>query len=219
MKKIIYHNKNRINQVLRILLIVFITLGIWFIFYAFGGVNKFRQIINAAGPWAPLAYVLLKVMIYVAAPLSSLPFQILSGAIFGIWYGTFLTLIGSTVGGSINFFIGRYLGRPITNYVVGDQKMKKVDEIGNEVGGWRVLLLIRIFIPWIYDFVSYATGLTDIRFWKYLIVTFFGGVVPTFLWVGLGANINGEPLILIIISVVLFLISLIGLFLHRKLQD
>ena len=52
------------------------------------GVQTIQDQIARAGVFAPLAYIAIKIVTYVVAPLSSGPIQLSSGILFGLWPGT-----------------------------------------------------------------------------------------------------------------------------------
>ncbi len=103
------------------------------------GPERLQQIVRSAGPLAPLVYVLLRAATYVFAPLTTGPIQIASGALFGVWEGIALSVIGETLGGSINFWIGRRLGRPVVLRIAGSRGSRKPRStiISSAIGaGW-----------------------------------------------------------------------------------
>ncbi|HSG05691.1 MAG TPA: VTT domain-containing protein, partial [Nitrospiria bacterium] len=66
--------------------------------------------VKSFGPLAPLVFLL----IYAIGPTFFFPSWVLTvvgGLCFGMKWGFVLTLIGATTGGTIAFFVARYLGR------------------------------------------------------------------------------------------------------------
>lgn len=155
------------------------------------GVGRIQKTIENAGPLAPLAYILLKTVTYVFAPLSAGPIQLSSGLLFGLWPGVIYSLLGEVIGGSISFLIARKLGRPVVARFVGANSVTRVDHFIGELGGWRALAYARLFLFSIYDFVSYAAGLTTtITFRQYILVSIILGFIPTFIFVTVGTSLT-----------------------------
>ena len=127
------------------------------------GLERIREVIESAGPLAPLAFIAIKITTYVFAPLNSGPIQFSAGILFGLLPGTLYVLIGEVIGGSISFWIARTLGRTVVRRFVGEAGMARVDQFYHQVGGWRGLLYARLFLFSIYDFISYAAGFTPVR--------------------------------------------------------
>jgi uncharacterized membrane protein YdjX (TVP38/TMEM64 family) len=155
------------------------------------GVERIQKTIEDAGTLAPLAYIFLKAITYIFAPLSAGPIQLSSGLLFGLWSGVFYSLLGEVVGGSISFLIARKLGRPVVARFVGANSVTRVDQLIGELGGWRALAYARLFLFSVYDFVSYAAGLTTtITFRQYLLVSVILGFIPTFIFVAVGTSLT-----------------------------
>ncbi len=155
------------------------------------GVERIQKTIENAGPLAPLAYMLLKAITYIFAPLSAGPIQLSSGLLFGLWPGVFYSLLGEVIGGSVSFLIARKLGRPVVMRFVGASSVARVDDLIGKLGGWRALAYARLFLFSIYDFVSYAAGLTTtITFRQYFAVSVTLGFIPTFIFVAVGTSLT-----------------------------
>ena len=191
------------------------------IFIEWAGVDQLRELIAQAGPLAPLAYIGVKAMTYVFAPLSSGPIQLTSGILFGLIPGTLYTILGEVLGGTISFLIARKLGRPVVRRFVGADGMNRVDNFANQLGGWRALIYARLFLFSIYDFISYAAGFTQtVTLRQYLLVSFFVGLIPTFLFVAAGASLTGDRRLVVVIYAAVGLLSVLPFILkwlrHRR---
>ncbi len=174
------------------------------------GVERIQAFVQSAGPFAPLLYIALKATTYVFAPLSSGPVQLVSGTIFGLGWGTVYTLIGEVAGGSISFWIGRKLGRLVVVRFVGQDGMARVDRFTTQLGGWRALAYARLFLFALYDFISYAAGLTTaITFRQYVLVSTLLGAIPTFLFVAVGASLAGDRRLIPVIYVGIGVLSVV----------
>lgn len=166
------------------------------------GVDNLQQFIQDAGPWAPLAYIAIKAITYIFAPLTSGPIQVVAGTLFGnLWLGVLYTLIGEVIGGSISFLIARRFGRPMISRFVGPAGMKQIDEFYEKrMGGWVSLAVARVVLFSVWDFLSYASGLAQtIRLRTYILISSFFGAIPTifFVWIGTQAIEDTSNLLLI----------------------
>jgi uncharacterized membrane protein YdjX (TVP38/TMEM64 family) len=172
------------------------------------GMERLQQIVRDAGPLAPLLYVLLRASTYVFAPLTTGPIQIASGALFGLEWGIALSVIGEALGGSINFWIGRLFGRRVVLRLAGEEGIRKAEVYYHLVGDWRGLVIARLILFAMWDFLSYVIGLTPARFIHYLLVSLIVGLVPTTAAVFLGAQLGGENQTLLIIGIIALCIVL-----------
>jgi uncharacterized membrane protein YdjX (TVP38/TMEM64 family) len=152
------------------------------------------------------------------APLGGSPLHVSAGALFGLGYGTLYSLAGDVMGGCANFWIARLLGRRIVVRFVGPQGMSRIDGFYQQLGGWRALLVARLFLSSAYDFISYAAGLTPLAFGRYLVITATGGVVPTLLYVAIGASVAENRGMLLLAYGGLALLCLVPLVLHRGVR-
>lgn len=172
------------------------------------GADRLREAVESAGPFAPLVYIGIRALTYIIAPISSGPLGFAAGVIFGLWPGLVLTLIAEVIGGSANFWIARRFGRPVVERLVGGQEgMGRVERFYNQASSPWMLAYARLFFFSIYDFISYAAGLTRIRYRHYLLVTAVVGIVPTAIAVGIGASLTGDPANLVVLYIALAAIS------------
>ena len=97
------------------------------------------------------------------------------GALFGLVEGTFLNVLGSTLGAICGFYIGRYwLPHPVMfeeNTRVG-RLMRQVDR-----HGWKVVAWLRL-TPAPYNLVNYGLGFTHIK-WSHYVITTMICVIPS----------------------------------------
>jgi uncharacterized membrane protein YdjX (TVP38/TMEM64 family) len=182
------------------------------------GLERIREIIDGAGVFAPLIYILVKVVTFVVAPLSSGPIQLFSGVAFGLIPGTIYTLIGEVIGGSINFWLARRFGRPVVERVVGKDEMPRIDRFINQIVDWKTLLYARIFLFSIYDFVSYAVGFSRLSFRTYAIISAGAGVIPTFIAALLGTTLTEESSGLILVYVLIGVASILPLIFQKRIR-
>ena len=194
---------------------ILVTLAM-IVFIEWVGTDTLRDFIAGAGPLAPLAYIGLKATTYVFAPLSSGPVQLTAGILFGLVPGTLYTIVGEVLGGTISFLIARKLGRPVVRRFVGADGMNRVDRFVNQLGGWRALIYARLFLFSIYDFISYAAGFSQaVTLRQYVIVSFFVGLIPTFLFVVAGVSLTEDRRLLIVIYIAVGLLSILPFALKR----
>lgn len=198
-----------------LLVVLVISVGSVLAINALGGAEVMRSIVSSAGPWSPLVFVLLKASTYVFAPLSGTPLKLVAGAVFGVWEGLVLSLVGDVLGGTLNFWIARIFGRPGISRFVGAKAIRQVDETIEHAGGWRALLVARVVLSSLYDFISYAAGLSRLSFRQYFWVTVVGGVPSALLFVFIGDALITGPYAIWVLSGSVALVA--GLLLSQRL--
>lgn len=100
--------------------------------------------------------------------------------------------------------------------------MNRIDKFSEQIGGWRALFFARLFLMSVYDFISYAAGLSQLKFVQYAIVTVIAGILPTILFVGLGATLAEDRLMSLVIFgllAILFLIPVIYMYRKTRRSD
>ncbi len=179
----------------------------------FGIGLKVRGWIEGAGVWAPVAYIGLKAATYVVAPLSGTPVKLAGGALFGFWDGALYVLIGDMLGASLNFWIARLFRNGGITRVAGGKAIKQIDALMDNVGGWRVLLVARLLLSSLYDFISYAAGLSKLPFKHFFWVSLLGGIPTTLLaaWTGNAAVTNQSWLYVVALFSAIALLGVIFL--------
>lgn len=159
------------------------------------GLDKTREFIIEAGFWGPAVYIFLHLLTQIVAPLQGSPFYFLALAIFGKWSVVYLYIVVA-ISSFTNFWIARTFGRDIVIKLVGKDGMEKIDHIA-EHEGTKALIIMRFFQGTINDFISYAAGLTSMKFSTYIAISlivpipwtilffFFFDIVPyeqVFIW-------------------------------------
>lgn len=151
-------------------------------------VDDIRRVVTAAGPAAPLAYVVLSALlgaVFVPGPILAAG----SGVLFGPALGTFVTL-GSTVGtATVASLAGRRAGRDSARALLGPERSDALDRQIQRGGLWAVVG--QRFVPGLSDaLASYAFGAFGVPLWQMVIGAFIGSVPRAFVYTALGASIG-----------------------------
>ncbi|OGG02905.1 hypothetical protein A2W14_00105 [Candidatus Gottesmanbacteria bacterium RBG_16_37_8] len=109
--------------------------------------------------------------------------------IYGVKTGMFLLYVASLISATINFWISRKFGRKLVTKLVGEKSMKEVDEF-TSVEGKQVLIISRLFGFPIFEFISYAAGLTNISFKNYFVITAIASILTNIAAYLVFRNIN-----------------------------
>ncbi len=144
------------------------------------------------GAWAPIVYVLGLAATVVFTPIPSLPLDIAGGLAFGLWGGSAAILLASLLGATVDFYIARALGRRFLVRRLKPQTMTMIDALGARLSG-RVLFVLRIEPLFNFKWVSYAAGLTAMRYGVYALATLLGSALPAFGIAYVGATLLTHP--------------------------
>ncbi|MBI3290197.1 TVP38/TMEM64 family protein [Candidatus Microgenomates bacterium] len=182
-----------------------------------------QQYVENFGPLAPVVYIILHQVSFVLAPINGFPFLIAGFYLFGktvIIYNYFVMIIGST----INFVIAKRWGRPIVKRFVGGKTLEKIDSL-SQTYGKTTLISLRVLMGGMADFVSYAYGLTDMKFSTYFAITALATIPGNVLWYYIISKTDNTDLYISIslflaaLSIIIFLIGSYLVKLYKKLRS
>ncbi|MBI3282930.1 TVP38/TMEM64 family protein [Candidatus Curtissbacteria bacterium] len=142
--------------------------------------EEIQTFLESTGPWAPIVWILAHQLSYILAPVSGFPFLIVGFYLFGdttILYNFIVVITGS----SINFLIAKRWGRPIVKRLAGEEPLAKIDKFSREYG-LGMLFVLRMFLIGLGDFISYAYGLTPIRYTTFIIISAIAMIPGYVLW-------------------------------------
>lgn len=150
-----------------------------------GDVAALRDYILSFGVWAPVVSALLMILQALAAPLPAFILAFANGLAFGVFWGGMLSLASATLAAAISFWIARVLGRGPVEAIVGKAGLESADRWFARWGAYAVLVA-RLVPILSFDVISFAAGLTRMRFRGFLIATVVGAAPATFVYSYLG---------------------------------
>lgn len=142
--------------------------------------------VDQLGPTGPAIFIL----IYVVACVFFIPGSALTlgaGAIFGVVKGSIFVSIGSTLGATAAFLVGRYIARDwIARKIEKNEKFAAIDQaVGAE--GWKIVGLTRLSPVFPFSLLNYAYGLTKVSLRDYVLASWIGMMPGTVMYVYLGS--------------------------------
>ncbi len=128
---------------------------------------------------------------YVAVAALSLPaaalLTMLGGALFGRWLGTGVVSVASTLGATLAFLSSRYVLRDSVARRFGDQ-LAAIDR-GVEKDGAYYLFMLRLAPVFPFFLVNLGMGLTRLPVGTYVVISWLGMLLGTFLYVNAGTEL------------------------------
>jgi uncharacterized membrane protein YdjX (TVP38/TMEM64 family) len=170
-----------------VLLIAILAVGVaCFLLLPKDVVTDAIEWIRGLGPWGPVALA----FIYILACILMLPGFVLTlgaGFLFGVMWGTVAVSVGSVIGATMAFLIGRTLGRGfIERRMANYPKFTAIDRaVANR--GFKIVLLVRLspIIP--FNVTNYLFGLTRVRLRDYILASWIGMLPATVTYAYLGS--------------------------------
>ncbi|MBI2592821.1 MAG: TVP38/TMEM64 family protein [Candidatus Colwellbacteria bacterium] len=181
--------------------------------------EEVKSYINYAGVLATVVYAILYLLTLIFAPITGLPFWITGVGLFGIFKTVIITYLVAMIGSVINFFISRKFGRPLLAKLVGEGGVQRIDRLTKNFGT-ETLILTRLFQGFIFEWISYAAGLTNINFKKYLLITLFASIPLNLISLFLGLQISNLAQLFITITMVNYILMTVPFiyFLLKKIK-
>jgi len=133
------------------------------------------------------------------------PFTVSSGVLFGPWLGTFLSVVGATLGASLAFVLARSLGEPFVRSIL-KHKLQRVYEFNQKLAqnGFFTVLILRLvpIIP--FNALNFALGVTRVKFRDYVLATALGIIPGAFVFALGGDSLAQFDIINLGVAIMLF---------------
>lgn len=184
-----------IKRWLPILLIVVLLVA----FFVLGGqsyltleaLQSYHEHLLAFRDQHPLLAPAIFVAVYAVSQTLSIPgalfLTLLGGAVFGLWLGTPLVLMGASLGATGSMMISRYV---LSNWLRRryTRAFRRLDE-GLRREGTVYLFSVRLMPVFPFLLTNLLVGLTAISVWRNLWITFLGMTPGTILYVHAGTQL------------------------------
>jgi uncharacterized membrane protein YdjX (TVP38/TMEM64 family) len=144
------------------------TFAILFALAFFIDLSAVKDWVIAAGAWAPLLFVLLKISTIVFPPLSGGPLYLLVGLFFGFWPGILYVAVADFIGFTTAFSISRLLGQKVVERIISQKEGGVIHRIVNHVStpkGFFQAYLTLFSMP---ELLAYGAGLTKIKYKSFI---------------------------------------------------
>ncbi|MGA2285033.1 MAG: VTT domain-containing protein [Dehalococcoidia bacterium] len=136
-----------------------------------------------------------------------------AGFIFGVAFGSTFAITAITVAASANFIIARRDGRRVVDLIFDQQSAREID--------WTVTRITpaMVFLTWLlpsinFDLISYAAGMSRMRYRVFLALTVTGTVMSSVILAFLGDSLHSGPAVTVV--AVLMVYTLVGAGLYAK---
>lgn len=169
--------------------------------------HNFVALLRSYGKYAAFLFILVFSLKPLLIVIPSAMLSVAGGILFGPTKGFIFNMIGFFISGTLAFYLARFLGK---DFVDGILKGKVLSLNNNmEQNGFKILFLLRLPPVLPYDPLSYACGLTKIKYPAFILASLLGVVPETLCYSFMGQNILNPcsakfiiPLIIIVVATV-----------------
>ncbi len=213
--------QKNLEKLIKIILTIFIVVASFFVI-KYLPLERVRAIIKSGGAFAPLIYILL----FSILPIFFFPVPILAlagGLAFGVWKGSFYTVIGASINCILMYLIAKYIGKEqVDRYLdkhLSEDVKKRIASKETDIGFYLFVLRLTPIIP--YNLINYMSGLLDIELKKYIIISILGIMPGTAVYLNMGdkaINYKSKEFALSVVFMVVLVIlaNLLTKYLKKK---
>lgn len=181
------------------------------------GVDGVIEYIRGYGKYAAAVSFLLMILQSIISPIPAFLITLSNAAIFGWIKGAILSWSSAMVGAAICFYIAKILGRDFVEKLISKTALKSVDDFFARYD--KYVILIARLLPFLsFDIVSYAAGLTSMKFWPFFIATGIGQLPATIVYSYVGGTLTGGAKAMMTGLLILFAIS-IAIFVAKSMYN
>jgi uncharacterized membrane protein YdjX (TVP38/TMEM64 family) len=154
--------------------------------------GEFLEAVRNLDGWGPVivgaAYIPACLLFIPGSPLTLFGGFAFGGSFRGLAVVTACISVGSTLGASAAFLVGRTIARQwIENKMADNLRFREIDAaVGNQ--GFKVVLLTRLSPVFPFNLLNYAFGATRVSFRDYVLASWIGMLPGTIMYVYLGST-------------------------------
>lgn len=172
----------RIIAILKLILLAGILAGIpAFLYFRYGSGIFSKDAVGAMVGYlkenrhfAWLLIIVIQLVQVVICILPGQPVQFASSYMFGILPGFALSITGAVIGTVISYYLAKFLGRDALRLFFDKDKLEDCRSKLNSGKGLMLAFLIYLIPGLPKDIVSYAAGISEMRFLPFLIIASIG---------------------------------------------
>ncbi len=211
-------NYRKLSNFISIFLFI-ILLTVLIILINTYGINALKELAEGLGFWSYLAIFALRCISIVIPALPSTAYSILAGGLLGFEKAFVLISITDLLSCSFSFWISRTYGKALIKKIIGRKSLNRIESIAASHLENNFFLMTGFLMTGLFDFVSYAIGLTRTPWKKFLFPLVISILLSTGPVVALGAGVfEGSTKIMFASLIGVFLLAIISSKINRKLQ-
>src|SRR3989344_3609861 len=192
-----------------ILVIIVVQLEKFNSWFFTQGPSELKNLFDNLGYLSPAVFILIYIIANIFL-IPSYPFVFASGIIYGLFWGTVLALIAEVLSATINFFIGKEIGYKHFMHKIKDKRIRFIISYIDKHG--FSLILISRYLGFYFDVISYAAGMTKIKYKDFITATFIGFIPYILIYVYAGFTLMNIRSSEFVYSILAFKLILFGVF-------
>lgn len=179
--------------------------------------DKITSWLSQFGPFIIFIYAVLQSITIIIAPIGGGFLQIAMIALFKPVFALTVIYVVVTPLYMVNFYIARRYGRPLVSKIVGNQALEKIDHLAKDAG-IITLVILKVFNIGIFDYLSYAIGLTQIPFKTFALVNFLGGIPAVLVSYFILTRFDNLTVGILTLVVVAYILGISAIYLNHQIK-
>jgi uncharacterized membrane protein YdjX (TVP38/TMEM64 family) len=214
--------KRRIKSIIFLILLILFSLIIAYYFKGelvdfFNDPAVIKNKIDGYGMFGPLVFIILFVFQIVIAIIPGEPLEIAAGYAFGIFWGTIIVLIGTTIGSLLVFKLTRKFGVKFAELFISKKKLNSLEYLKDSKKLHNVIFIIFLIPGTPKDIFTYFIGLTDMSLKNWMIlatIARFPSIISSV--IAGDAIVSKNNTLIISVFLITGLLSVIGLYFYNQ---
>ncbi|MFH2091673.1 MAG: VTT domain-containing protein [Pseudomonadota bacterium] len=123
------------------------------------------------------------------------------GTVYGLWFGTLISVTGSVGAGLIGYGMARILGRNASRWIASEQEIQKFKDVFDRWGGYAIMASRAM--PVMPEVMTILAGLGKMKFSRFIIALVAGSFPVAFFFSWMGACSGLPPGMGVMVAVLL----------------
>lgn len=210
-------NKKKIVLISIISIAVLILLGIFFTL----DINKILEYAKSMPHGIKELFMILIVTLQIfIAFIPGEPIELAAGYMFGSVWGTIICLIGSFLGTIVVYYLVKTFGSKVINLMFKKEQIKKVEGLFEKKKNLMWIFILFLIPGTPKDVMTYLVSLTNIKLYRWLIVTTIGRIPSIITSTFITGSIREQNyLMAIIVGIITVFLVVFGFFYYKKLNN
>ena len=177
------------------------------------------EYIDGFGAYSQLVFIAVRTLQTVVKVIPGEPVEIAAGLAFGTFGGLALCLAGTAVGSAIIVLLTRTLGMKFVTLFVSEEKLRSCAMLKSSDRLYLMLFFFYLIPGTPKDIFTYAAALTDIKLWKFFVITGIARIPSIITSTMCGASLcQKNYLAAAVIYGVTLMLSVAGMLVYRKIK-
>ncbi|WP_138269300.1 TVP38/TMEM64 family protein [Anaerofustis stercorihominis] len=210
-------NKKKIALISIISIAVLVLLGIFFTL----DINKILEYAKSMPHGIKELFMILIVTLQIfIAFIPGEPIELAAGYMFGSLWGTIICLIGSFLGTIVVYYLVKTFGSKVINLMFKKEQIKKVEGLFEKKKNLMWIFILFLIPGTPKDVMTYLVSLTNIKLYRWLIVTTIGRIPSIITSTFITGSIREQNFLMaIIVGVITVFLVVFGFFYYKKLNN